>query len=127
VPQQQTAMVCSRIAHHYAGGESNSIPGFTPRAWPAARSPAPLATIATHCGRWFGDRKPFPYLQTQFDEQEGRFSPDGHWVAYVSNESGRDEIYVGDSFPQFVTIRATSLVNILRLCQSSWQEPALRA
>ena len=46
----------------------------------------------------FGDRKPFPYLQTQFDEQEGRFSPDGKWVAYVSNESGRDEIYV-QSFP----------------------------
>jgi len=46
----------------------------------------------------FGDRKPFPYLQTQFDEQEGRFSPDGKWVAYVSNESGRDEIYV-QAFP----------------------------
>jgi hypothetical protein len=46
----------------------------------------------------FGDRKPFPYLQTQFDEQEGRFSPDGKWVAYVSNESGRNEIYV-QSFP----------------------------
>jgi eukaryotic-like serine/threonine-protein kinase len=46
----------------------------------------------------FGDRKPVPYLQTQFDEQEGRFSPDGNWVAYVSNESGRDEIYV-QAFP----------------------------
>jgi serine/threonine protein kinase len=46
----------------------------------------------------FGDRKPIPYLQSQFEEQEGRFSPDGHWVAYVSNESGRDEIYV-QSFP----------------------------
>jgi Tol biopolymer transport system component len=45
-----------------------------------------------------GDRKPFPYLQSQFDEQEGRFSPDGKWVAYVSNESGWDEIYVR-SFP----------------------------
>jgi Tol biopolymer transport system component len=45
-----------------------------------------------------GDRKPFAYLQSQFDEQDGRFSPDGKWVAYVSNESGRDEIYV-QSFP----------------------------
>jgi Tol biopolymer transport system component len=45
-----------------------------------------------------GDRKPFPYLQSQFDEQDGRFSPDGKWVAYVSNESGRDEVYV-QSFP----------------------------
>jgi eukaryotic-like serine/threonine-protein kinase len=45
-----------------------------------------------------GDRKPFPYLQTGFDERHGRFSPDGRWVAYSSNESGRDEIYV-QSFP----------------------------
>lgn len=45
-----------------------------------------------------GDRKPFPWLQTQFDESEGKFSPDGHWVAYVSNESGRNEIYV-QSYP----------------------------
>ena len=46
----------------------------------------------------FGDRKPFPYLQTQFNENEGAFSPDGHWVAYTSDESGRDEIYV-QAFP----------------------------
>lgn len=45
-----------------------------------------------------GDRKPYPYLQTEFDEKHGRFSPDGHWVAYTSNESGRDEVYV-QSFP----------------------------
>jgi eukaryotic-like serine/threonine-protein kinase len=45
-----------------------------------------------------GDRKPFPYLQTEFDERHGRFSPDGRWVAYSSNESGRDEVYV-QSFP----------------------------
>jgi serine/threonine protein kinase len=45
-----------------------------------------------------GDRKPFPYLQTEFDEKHGRFSPDGRWVAYSSNESGRDEVYV-QSFP----------------------------
>ena len=46
----------------------------------------------------FGDRKPFPYLQTRFDEGRAVFSPDGHWVAYVSNESGRLEIYVS-TFP----------------------------
>jgi eukaryotic-like serine/threonine-protein kinase len=42
----------------------------------------------------FGDRKPFPYLQTQFTEAGGVFSPDGHWVAYVSNESGSYEVYL---------------------------------
>jgi eukaryotic-like serine/threonine-protein kinase len=41
-----------------------------------------------------GDRKPFPFLDTEFDNREGQFSPDGRWVAYVSDESGRDEIYV---------------------------------
>ena len=40
------------------------------------------------------DRKPFPVLQTMFDETEGQFSPDGRWIAYVSNESGRPEVDV---------------------------------
>jgi serine/threonine protein kinase len=42
----------------------------------------------------FGDRQPFPFLQTPFNEAQGRFSPDGRWVAYVSFESGRPEVYV---------------------------------
>jgi serine/threonine protein kinase/Tol biopolymer transport system component len=40
------------------------------------------------------DRKATPFLQTPFNEIQGRFSPDGRWVAYVSNESGKDEVYV---------------------------------
>ena len=39
-------------------------------------------------------RKPFPFLQTPFNEAQGQFSPDGRWVAYASNESGRNEVYV---------------------------------
>jgi dipeptidyl aminopeptidase/acylaminoacyl peptidase len=46
-----------------------------------------------------GDHTPAPYLQTPFNEHSGRFSPDGKSVAYVSNESGRDELYV-QSFPR---------------------------
>ncbi len=38
--------------------------------------------------------KPFPFLRTQFDEEHGRFAPDGRWVVYSSNESGRQEVYV---------------------------------
>jgi hypothetical protein len=45
-----------------------------------------------------GDRQPMPFLQTQFDERQGQFSPNGRWVAYVSDESGRYEVYV-QSFP----------------------------
>jgi len=40
-----------------------------------------------------------PFLQTQFNERCSRLSPDGHWLAYVSDESGRDEVYI-QSFPQ---------------------------
>jgi Tol biopolymer transport system component len=46
----------------------------------------------------FGDRKPELFLRTPFIEQHGRFSPDGKWIAYVSDESGTLEVYV-QSFP----------------------------
>jgi serine/threonine protein kinase len=39
-------------------------------------------------------RKASPVLRTRFDEDEARVSPDGRWIAYDSNESGRSEIYV---------------------------------
>ncbi len=41
-----------------------------------------------------GDRTPRPFLHERFDESLGKFSPDGRWLAYVSNETGRDEVYV---------------------------------
>src|SRR5262249_12502940 len=41
-----------------------------------------------------GEKKPFAFLKTAFDERDGQFSPDGKWIAYQSNESGRFEIYV---------------------------------
>jgi serine/threonine protein kinase len=41
-----------------------------------------------------GDKTPFPFLKTPFDERDGQFSPDGKWIAYQANDSGRFEIYV---------------------------------
>ncbi len=43
-----------------------------------------------------GDKKPepFPWLKSRFDESMGRFSPDGRWIAYSSNESNRREVLV---------------------------------
>jgi Tol biopolymer transport system component len=41
-----------------------------------------------------GDRKPFPFRETPSGELPCGFSPDGRWVAYFSNESGRTEVYV---------------------------------
>jgi eukaryotic-like serine/threonine-protein kinase len=41
-----------------------------------------------------GDHNPIPFLRTKFNESSGRFSPDGRWIAYTSDESGSDEIYI---------------------------------
>ena len=43
--------------------------------------------------------RPAPYLKTAFNEGQAKISPDGSWLAYVSDESGRQEVYV-QSFPQ---------------------------
>jgi Tol biopolymer transport system component len=40
-----------------------------------------------------GDRKPFAFVETPSVETQPRFSPDGRWVLYTSNESGRLEVY----------------------------------
>ena len=47
----------------------------------------------------FGDRKPFPVAQTAFTETFAAFSPDGRWIAYVTNEANQGNVYV-QSFPE---------------------------
>jgi len=87
------------------GGEETLLQGggdICPKSWsPDGRYLAyeTLAAAArTKSDIWilplFGDRKPFPFLATQFDEQFSQFSPDGRWVLYTSDESGRPELYV---------------------------------
>jgi Tol biopolymer transport system component len=44
------------------------------------------------------NRTPRPFLRTAADEAYPDFSPDGHWIAYTSDESGRPEVYV-QAFP----------------------------
>src|SRR5262249_4156640 len=39
-------------------------------------------------------KKATPLVNTQFQERYGQFSPDGHWIAYASNDSGQEEVYV---------------------------------
>jgi serine/threonine protein kinase/Tol biopolymer transport system component len=41
-----------------------------------------------------GERTPQPFLNTSFNERSPMLSPDGRWLAYVSDDSGRSEIYV---------------------------------
>jgi len=40
------------------------------------------------------DQKAYAYLQSEFNEAHAQFSPDGKWIAYVTDETGRSEIYV---------------------------------
>ena len=40
------------------------------------------------------EKKAFPFLQTEFGETSPHFSPDGKWLVYASDESGRNEVYV---------------------------------
>ncbi|MEO8052798.1 MAG: protein kinase [Acidobacteriota bacterium] len=47
----------------------------------------------------FGDRKPFPYVNSRYAERNAKLSPSGQWLAYVSNETTRNEIYV-QTFPE---------------------------
>jgi Tol biopolymer transport system component len=41
-----------------------------------------------------GDRKPFPYLATAYDEWQAKLSPNGRWLAYATNESGDYQVIV---------------------------------
>jgi Tol biopolymer transport system component len=41
-----------------------------------------------------GSPQPVPLIQTRFNDDEGQFSPNGRWIAYSSDESGRREVYV---------------------------------
>jgi eukaryotic-like serine/threonine-protein kinase len=66
---------------------------------------------------WVLDQgKPTPITQTPSRERDGRFSPDGKWIAYTSDESGDPEVYV-QSFP---TPGAKSLVSIGGGTQPRW-------
>jgi Tol biopolymer transport system component len=41
-----------------------------------------------------GDGRAEPMIATDADERDARFSPDGRWLAYVSDETGRDEVFI---------------------------------
>ena len=45
------------------------------------------------------DKKPFPYLNSEYTETSARLSPNGQWLAYVSDKSKRADVYV-QTFPE---------------------------
>jgi Tol biopolymer transport system component len=57
-----------------------------------------VSSRATGQDQWLlpldGRTQPRALLDTRYSEWGGRFSPDGRWIAFVSDESGRNEVYV---------------------------------
>jgi len=79
-------------AEHDQLAESWSTDGryvtYTSRGVPGTKSDIWVLPLS-------GEKKPIPFLQTEFREVEPQFSPDGRWIAYTSDESGgRNEVYV---------------------------------
>jgi serine/threonine protein kinase/Tol biopolymer transport system component len=63
-----------------------------------------------------GARQPVPFAATDAHETEGRFSPDAQWIAYVSNDTGRHEVYLR-RFVGGATLRVSSAGGF----QPSWR------
>jgi len=78
------------------GSEESPLPGDGP-PFDWSRD-GKWISLGRNNGIWIestsGDRSPFKFLPNSFRELDGRFSPDGKWIAYSSDESGHSEVYV---------------------------------
>ena len=83
--------------------------------WSTVRTTAPRGFSST-CGgcRCAGDRKPIPVRRTMFNETQAQLSPDGRWIAYVSNDSGRNEINISR-----VSVRRRQMADLHQMAESS--------
>jgi serine/threonine-protein kinase len=75
--------------------ESSQYPGsWTPNGQTLALAESPPGATYDISLLELGSRRVRPFLNSQFSERYPEFSPDGRWMAYVSDESTRDEVYV---------------------------------
>jgi Tol biopolymer transport system component len=99
------------------GGEVQSLATFDAQVYPSDWSLDGKHLVYTASSQsnssdvWLltmtGARQPAPLLQSPFAERHAQFSPDGQWLAFTSNETGRDDVYV-QSFPNASTRRMVS-------------------
>jgi len=104
--------------------------------WPQSWSPDGRFLLYLTVGRarggalWvlpLGDhQKPMPFLKTESDEGGGRFSPDGNWVAYASDESGRPEVYVRRFSPDAVGEAMSEAGDKVLISNGGGSEPSWR-
>jgi Tol biopolymer transport system component len=78
---------------------AEEVATLTPQSWSPDGQVLTLSGLQPSTRSWdiwmlSGDGKPSPFLQTRFTESSGTLSPDGRWLAYVSNESGGYQVYV---------------------------------
>jgi Tol biopolymer transport system component len=101
-----------RIYHKASSGagQEEKMPDVVPGGeavidWSRDRLLAVTVGGATRSDLWFApapagsQQKPVPFVQTEFDERDGKLSPDGRFVVYSSNETGQYEIYVQPAPP----------------------------
>jgi Tol biopolymer transport system component len=72
-----------------------------------------------------GDRKPKPVLQGDFNVGGAELSPDGHFIAYASDESGLSEIYVG-AFSQDSVVRGSNTGGKWQVSSAGGTDPRWR-
>jgi Tol biopolymer transport system component len=88
----------TRVEHLLLDSKQDTVP----MSWSSDGRYALYAAVGTEIASNFdlwalplaGDRRPFPVLKTPFTEKGGVFSPDGRWIAYMSDRTGQSEIYV---------------------------------
>ena len=87
-----------RKAWDGSGSEERLTQGLNITALTSYRKDGKALTFDQNGDVWIlpfdGEQKPYPFLHTAAIEQSGAFSPNGRWLAYSSNESGRYETYV---------------------------------
>ena len=76
--------------------------------------------------RWWAIARHTVFLKTPFRVAYGAFSPDGRWVAYQSNESGRSEIYVRPFVPPGARKGRASVEGQWQVSQAGGIHPAWR-